>query len=168
MSHIPLPYVCDILSSGQLNARCWLPVAAHPCAWARYHSAATHEYINTTTCSGLFLMSLSSVRGVRLYSPFILSYTITLVHLVRLRTEVAYHVPQARPNRGSNSWPPDHDSIFQVTKTPTLTTRPSVTSIIPVLEKHLLVRMLKKLWLKYHKCPVLLSSPSISGSIHFV
>ena len=35
--------------------------------------------------------------------------------------------PQVRPNRGSNSQPPDHDSTLHVTETPSLTTRPSVT-----------------------------------------
>ena len=38
-----------------------------------------------------------------------------------------YYAPQVRPSRGSNSWPPDHDSTSHVTKTPALTTRPSVT-----------------------------------------
>ena len=39
-----------------------------------------------------------------------------------------YHVPQVRPNRGSNSLPPDRDSTVHVTEMPALTTRPSVTS----------------------------------------
>ena len=39
-----------------------------------------------------------------------------------------YKAPQVRPNRGSNSWPLDHDSTFHVTETPVLTTWPSVTS----------------------------------------
>ena len=41
-----------------------------------------------------------------------------------------YQAPQARPDRGSNSWPPDHDSTFHVTETPALynTTWPSVIS----------------------------------------
>ena len=39
-----------------------------------------------------------------------------------------YHAPQVRPDRGSNSWPPDHDSTVHVTETPALTTRPSVIS----------------------------------------
>ena len=40
-----------------------------------------------------------------------------------------YCAPQVRPNQGSNSWPPDYDSrpTFNVTETPALTTRPSVT-----------------------------------------
>ena len=42
------------------------------------------------------------------------------------RTEVI-HTPSST-DRGSNSWPPDHDSAFHVTETPALTTRPSVTS----------------------------------------
>ena len=25
-----------------------------------------------------------------------------------------YYAPQVRPTRGSNSWPPDHDSTFHV------------------------------------------------------
>ena len=37
-----------------------------------------------------------------------------------------YYVPQVRPDQGSNSQPPDHDSTG--TLTPALTTRPSVTS----------------------------------------
>ena len=47
--------------------------------------------------------------------------------------EQKYYAPQVRPNRGSNSWPPDHDSTFHVTETPALTTWPSVTSkyIVP-------------------------------------
>ena len=39
-----------------------------------------------------------------------------------------YYTPQIRPNWGSNSWPPDHDSILHVTEMPALTTRPSVTA----------------------------------------
>ena len=39
-----------------------------------------------------------------------------------------YQAPQVRPNRGSNSWPPDHDCTFHVTEMAALTTRPSVTS----------------------------------------
>ena len=37
-----------------------------------------------------------------------------------------YYPPHVRPYRGSNAWPPDHDSTFQVTETPALTTQPSV------------------------------------------
>ena len=37
-----------------------------------------------------------------------------------------YCTPQLRPDRGSNSWPPDHDSTFHVTEMSALTTRPSV------------------------------------------
>ena len=33
-----------------------------------------------------------------------------------------YYAPQVRSDRGSNSWPPDHDSKFHVTETPALTT----------------------------------------------
>ena len=39
-----------------------------------------------------------------------------------------YYAPQVWPDRGSNLWPPDHDSTFHVTETPALTTRPSVSS----------------------------------------
>ena len=39
-----------------------------------------------------------------------------------------YQAPQVRPDWGSNSWPPDHDSTFLVTEMPDVTTRPSVTS----------------------------------------
>ena len=38
-----------------------------------------------------------------------------------------YYAPQVRPDRGSKSWPPDHDSTFHVTKPPAPTTWPSVT-----------------------------------------
>ena len=38
-----------------------------------------------------------------------------------------YYAPQVRPNWGSKSLPPDHDSTFHVTETPALTTWPSVT-----------------------------------------
>ena len=41
-----------------------------------------------------------------------------------------YHAPQVRPNRGSNPWPPDHDSTCYVTEMPAVTTRPSVTSLM--------------------------------------
>ena len=40
-----------------------------------------------------------------------------------------YYAPKVSPDRGSNSWPPDHDSTFHVTETPALTTWPSVTSL---------------------------------------
>ena len=40
-----------------------------------------------------------------------------------------YQAPQVRPDRDSNSWPPDHDSTLHVTETSALTTRPSVTSV---------------------------------------
>ena len=41
-----------------------------------------------------------------------------------------YYAPHARPNQGSNSWPPDNDSTFHVTETPALdlTTWPLVLS----------------------------------------
>ena len=39
-----------------------------------------------------------------------------------------YYAPQVLPDRGSISWPPDHDSTLHVTETPALTTRPSVTT----------------------------------------
>ena len=41
-----------------------------------------------------------------------------------------YQAPQVQPDWGSNSLPPDHDSTLQVTETPALTTRPSMTSDI--------------------------------------
>ena len=41
-----------------------------------------------------------------------------------------YYAPQVWPDRGLNSWPPDHDSTFHVTETPALTTWPSVTSAL--------------------------------------
>ena len=47
------------------------------------------------------------------------------------------YAPQVRPDRGSNSWPPDHDGTFRVTETPALTTRPSVSSKRNVLPHHL-------------------------------
>ena len=41
-----------------------------------------------------------------------------------------YYAPQVQPDRGSNSWPPDHDSTVHVTEIPALTTQPSVTSTL--------------------------------------
>ena len=38
-----------------------------------------------------------------------------------------HQAPQVRPDRGSNSWPPDHDSTLHVTETPALTTWSSMT-----------------------------------------
>ena len=38
-----------------------------------------------------------------------------------------YHTPQVQPGQGLNSWPLDHESIFHVTGTPAITTRPPVT-----------------------------------------
>ena len=38
-----------------------------------------------------------------------------------------YYASQVRPNQGSNSWPPDHESTVHATEMPALTTRPSVT-----------------------------------------
>ena len=29
-----------------------------------------------------------------------------------------YHAPQVQPDRGSNSWPPDHDSTVHANETP--------------------------------------------------
>ena len=31
-----------------------------------------------------------------------------------------YQAPQVRPDRDSNSWPPDHNSTFHVTETPNI------------------------------------------------
>ena len=39
-----------------------------------------------------------------------------------------YNAPQVRPDRGLNSWPPDHASTFHVTKMPAVTTQPPVKS----------------------------------------
>ena len=41
-----------------------------------------------------------------------------------------YYASQIRPDRSSNSWPPDHDSTLHVTEMPALTTRPLGTQII--------------------------------------
>ena len=58
-----------------------------------------------------------------------------------------YHASQVRPDRGSNSWPPDHDSTVHVTETPALTTRPSVTS----LKRNVLPHYLRGLrWFQMH------------------
>ena len=46
---------------------------------------------------------------------------------VRLRTWSTMH-PKFKPDWSLNSWPPDRDSTFNVTATPVLNTRPSVTS----------------------------------------
>ena len=45
-----------------------------------------------------------------------------------------YYAPQVRLDQGLNLWHPDHDSTFHVTKTPALTTRPSVTSCFMIIE----------------------------------
>ena len=42
-------------------------------------------------------------------------FDISILVQVQLRTEVAYYAPQVRPDRGSNSRPPDH--TFHVTET---------------------------------------------------
>ena len=47
---------------------------------------------------------------------------------VRLGTEILH--PRVRPDQGSNSWLPDHDSSFHVTETPAVTTQPKVTSAL--------------------------------------
>ena len=52
-----------------------------------------------------------------------------------------YQAPQARPDWGLNSWPPDHDSTFHVTETPALATWPSVT--------HTQAKHNKKLWITF-------------------
>ena len=52
------------------------------------------------------------------------------IFLFKYNLEQKYYAPQVWPNWGSNSWPPDHDSAFQITKMPPLTTQPSVTSDI--------------------------------------
>ena len=44
-----------------------------------------------------------------------------------------YQAPKVQRDRGSNSWPPDHHITFHVTKTPALTTRPSVTLFICIM-----------------------------------
>ena len=40
-----------------------------------------------------------------------------------------YYAHKVWPNRGSNSWPPDHDSTSHVTEMTALTTQPSLTFI---------------------------------------
>ena len=50
------------------------------------------------------------------------------IFLVKYDLGQKYQAPQVRPDWGSNSWPPDHDSTFHVTEMPALTTKPSVTS----------------------------------------
>ena len=51
-----------------------------------------------------------------------------------------YYAPQVWSDQGSNSWPPDHDSTFHVTETPALTTRPSVTAAIQIIDLNILFR----------------------------
>ena len=57
----------------------------------------------------------------------------TRIHICLFKYDLGqkYYAPQVRPDWGwgSNSRPPDHDSTLHVTETPSLATRPSVTSI---------------------------------------
>ena len=53
---------------------------------------------------------------------------LTFIYILdRIQLRAENYALQVRPNWGSNSWPPDHDSTFHVTETPALTTWPSVT-----------------------------------------
>ena len=60
---------------------------------------------------------------------FIMSETVLFffwsIRYLRLRQK--YYAPQVWLDLDLNSWPPDHESTFHVTKTPALTTWPSVT-----------------------------------------
>ena len=60
---------------------------------------------------------------------------ITLYFWIKYDVGQKYYMyaPEVQPNRGSNSWPPGHDSTFHVTETPALTTWPSVTTLYPVI-----------------------------------
>ena len=55
--------------------------------------------------------------------------------LAQVRLRQKYYAPQVRPDWGSNSWPPDHDSAFHVTETPALTTSPWVTPALVWLDR---------------------------------
>ena len=57
-----------------------------------------------------------------------------------------YQAPQVRPYRGSNSWPPDHNSTFHATEMSALPTWPSVTS-----KRNVLLHYLRRLrWFQMH------------------
>ena len=81
-------------------------------------TAMACEYqLSPCVCNAVPILITTPVMA---YESCALAYTvfpciIVLVH-ERLRTEVL------RTSSGSNSWPPDHDSTFQVTETPALTT----------------------------------------------
>ena len=47
-----------------------------------------------------------------------------IVCLIKYNLGQKYYPPQVQPDRGLNSWPPDHDSAFHVTEMLTLTTWP--------------------------------------------
>ena len=64
-----------------------------------------------------------------LYSHLSTIFEVILLVKVQLWAEVL-DAPLVRPDRGSNSWPPNHDSTFHVPEMPALTTWPSATSIL--------------------------------------
>ena len=70
--------------------------------------------------------------GMKIREPLKL-FTYWYSYVVFGSSTTWYYAPQVRPERGSNSQPPDHDSTLHVTETPALTTRPSVTSLHTVL-----------------------------------
>ena len=61
-----------------------------------------------------------------------LSWSHIQIFLVQLLLRQKYYALQFRPNLGSNSWLPDHDSTLHVTGTPALTTQPSVTNFFSI------------------------------------
>ena len=79
------------------------------------------------------LMSLVHTRVAQGTCKYILQIQLCLVQEYDLGQKYdAHHV---RPDWGSNSRPPDHDNTLHVTETPSLTTRPSVTVWLDLLDK---------------------------------
>ena len=60
-----------------------------------------------------------------------------------------HHAPKLQPSWCLNPWPLDHDSIFHVTETPAISTRPSVASSLQlfVLCCVLIVNNVYSLWI---------------------
>ena len=56
------------------------------------------------------------------FSPCVVSDVYEFYFWFKYDLGQKYYAPQVRPEWGSNSWPPDHDSTFHATATPALTT----------------------------------------------
>ena len=99
------------------NTKQTMPLMREPTGTSRCFTQVLLGSVRIVHTAQKFWTSLTK-RWVMFLSQKLLFHH--LYFLIKYDLGQKYCAPQVQPNRGSNSWPPDHDNTFHVTETPAL------------------------------------------------